>query len=117
MLGAPGEPGARPPVPLARCAGCGSAVTLAPAPADAHETGAYAPGAPRLARVVAPVLAAFDRRRLALVRALVAPPARLVDAGAGRGRFVVAAPAARHHAPRPQPAAPRVAPPAPPGLR
>jgi SAM-dependent methyltransferase len=37
------------------------------------------------------VLAAFDRRRLAMLRAGVPPPARLVDAGAGRGRFVAAA--------------------------
>jgi SAM-dependent methyltransferase len=37
------------------------------------------------------VLAAFDRRRLRMLRAGVSPPARLVDAGAGRGRFVAAA--------------------------
>src|SRR3954452_22278713 len=51
------------PVALWRCGVCGTAVT--DAPPGSHETGAYGPGAPRLARAAAPVLAAFDRRRLA----------------------------------------------------
>jgi SAM-dependent methyltransferase len=55
------------------------------------DSGAYAGSAPRLARAAAPVLAAFDRRRLRLVARAVGPPARLLDAGAGRGRFVAAA--------------------------
>lgn len=55
------------------------------------DSGAYAGSAPRLARVAAPVLQAFDRRRLALLRRSVGPPAQLLDAGAGRGRFVAAA--------------------------
>jgi SAM-dependent methyltransferase len=33
----------------------------------------------------------FDRQRLSFVRSLVPPPAHLLDAGAGRGRFVLAA--------------------------
>jgi SAM-dependent methyltransferase len=66
-------------------------VTVEPAPAEAHETGAYGGGAPRLYRVAAPLLAWFDRRRLRLVRRTVPPPARLLDAGAGRGRFVASA--------------------------
>jgi SAM-dependent methyltransferase len=37
------------------------------------------------------LLGLFDRQRLALVRSLATPPARLLDAGAGRGRFVAAA--------------------------
>jgi SAM-dependent methyltransferase len=37
------------------------------------------------------VLGLFDRQRLALARSLVPAPARLLDAGAGRGRFVAAA--------------------------
>jgi SAM-dependent methyltransferase len=69
---------------LARCSSCGTAVTLAPPPGpEAYET-----GAPRLARAAAPVLARFDRRRLAL---LGAPQGSLLDVGAGRGRFVAAA--------------------------
>ena len=87
---AAGEPG-DPPVPVLRCVACGTAATAAPPPAAAHDTGAYASASPRLAAAVAPVLALFDRRRLALVRRDVPPPARLLDVGAGRGRFVAAA--------------------------
>lgn len=82
------------PVALARCVQCGTAATLAPAPADAHEAGDYAPGPPRGSGLAAPVLGAFDRRRLALLHRAMPPPARLLDAGAGRGRFVAAAAAA-----------------------
>jgi len=81
-------------VALARCVGCASAVTLDPVPPDAHEAGDYAPGAPRGAGLAAPLLRAFDARRLALLRAAMPPPARLLDVGAGRGRFVAAARAA-----------------------
>src|SRR3954449_11521507 len=77
------------PVALRRCAACGTAVTDAPVAGDeVHETGAYAPGPPRGSRLAAPVLGFFDRRRL---RLLPGPPGRLLDAGAGRGRFVAAA--------------------------
>jgi SAM-dependent methyltransferase len=86
-----GEPGGG-RIPMWKCVACGSGVTAAPAPAEAHETGAYATPAPRLVRAAAPVLAAFDRRRLALLG--LSAPARIVDAGAGRGRFVAAAQAA-----------------------
>ena len=80
---------------LARCQACGSAVTLAPAPAAAHEEGAYGSGAPRGARLAMPLLRAFDRHRLALLdRAGARPPGRLLDVGAGRGRFVAHASAA-----------------------
>jgi SAM-dependent methyltransferase len=70
---------------LLRCARCGTARTAGDAPAAAHETGAYAPGAPRGARVAAPLLRAFDRRRMALLGDASGP---LLDVGAGRGRFV-----------------------------
>jgi SAM-dependent methyltransferase len=76
---------------LLRCVACGSARTAGPPLPAAHETGAYGPGSPLAERLAAPILAAFDRRRLALVRRTVAPPADLLDAGAGRGRFVAAA--------------------------
>ncbi|HWF36718.1 MAG TPA: class I SAM-dependent methyltransferase [Solirubrobacteraceae bacterium] len=74
---------------LSRCRRCGTAVTVGETPPALHETGAYAPGAPRLARTVAPILNAFDRRRLRMLQK--PPPARLLDAGAGRGRFVAGA--------------------------
>ncbi len=86
-------PGSDPALPgdyaLDRCRACGTAVTLAPVPDEAHESGAYGGGAPRLSRLVRPVLRLFDRRRLALLeRAGATTPGRLLDVGAGRGRFV-----------------------------
>lgn len=92
-------PGSDPALPgeyaLARCSRCGSAVTLAPAPPEAHEAGAYGGGAPRGSGLAAPLLRAFDRRRLSfLARAGAHPPGRLLDIGAGRGRFVAQARAA-----------------------
>jgi SAM-dependent methyltransferase len=83
---------------LGRCTRCGSAVTLGPPPAGLHESGAYRPGAPRLHAAAGPVLRLFDRQRLALTRSLAPPPARLLDAGAGRGRFVAAARSAGYDA-------------------
>lgn len=77
---------------------CGSAVTIGDAPPGLHDTGAYRAGRPRLHRVAGPALRAFDHRRLALLGTLAAPPARLLDAGAGRGRFVAAARAAGYDA-------------------
>jgi SAM-dependent methyltransferase len=77
---------------LGRCQACGSAVTLGgEAPAELYETGAYRPGTPRLHRMALPALSLFDRQRLALLRPIVPAPARLLDVGAGRGRFVLAA--------------------------
>jgi SAM-dependent methyltransferase len=77
---------------LLRCADCGTAVTAGPPPpAEAHAAGAYRPGRPRGAGAAAPLLRAFDRRRLAL---LGAPGGSLLDVGAGRGRFVATARAA-----------------------
>lgn len=70
-------------------------MTLAPVPAAAHEEGAYGGGTPRGSAAAAPLLRAFDRRRLAfLARAGARPPGRLLDIGAGRGRFVAQARAA-----------------------
>jgi 2-polyprenyl-3-methyl-5-hydroxy-6-metoxy-1,4-benzoquinol methylase len=66
-------------------------VTLGDIPSGLYEAGAYRPGDPRLYAFARPLLARFDRQRLALVRTLAPPPARLLDAGAGRGRFVAAA--------------------------
>ncbi len=98
-----GEPGMG-PIALARCPACGTAVTVdADGPADVteddlHETGAYAPAAPYGARLVAPLQRAYDAQRLRLLRGVAAPGARLIDAGAGRGRFVAQARAAGYDA-------------------
>jgi SAM-dependent methyltransferase len=83
---------------LARCPACGTAVTLGESPPALHDTGAYRPGTPRLHRLASPLLRAFDARRLALLRDHLAPGARLLDVGAGRGRFVAAAAAAGYRA-------------------
>jgi SAM-dependent methyltransferase len=66
-------------------------VTGGPAPPGLHESGAYRAGAPRLHHLAQPALRLFDRERLAMVRSVSASPARLLDVGAGRGRFVLAA--------------------------
>lgn len=79
------EPASRATRLLARCSACGSARTLGEPVPEAHEEGAYAPGAPRGARAAAPLLRAFDRHRLALLNGAPGP---LLDVGAGRGRFV-----------------------------
>jgi SAM-dependent methyltransferase len=97
---------------LLRCTACGTARTAGTAPADAHTAGAYAPGPPRGARAAAPILRAFDRRRLAL---LGDAPGPLLDVGAGRGRFVAYArahgyPDATGIEPSPRAVAPHVAP-------
>lgn len=70
---------------LRRCPTCGSAVTAAPPVEGARDAGR---ARPRGSRVAAPLLALFDRERL---RNVPPPPARLLDVGAGRGRFVAAA--------------------------
>jgi SAM-dependent methyltransferase len=59
--------------------------------AGLHDSGAYAAPSPRLAALAEPVLRAFDRRRTRMLARVAPPPARLLDAGAGRGRFVAAA--------------------------
>ena len=86
------EPASRATHLLLRCPDCGTAVTAGPPPPpEAHAAGAYRPGRPRGAGIAAPLLRAFDRRRLGLL----GPPAgALLDVGAGRGRFVASARAA-----------------------
>jgi 2-polyprenyl-3-methyl-5-hydroxy-6-metoxy-1,4-benzoquinol methylase len=83
---------------LKRCGRCGTAVTVGVNPPGLHDSGAYRAGTPRLHGVARPALTLFDRQRLAMVRSLSGPPARLLDVGAGRGRFVAAAQKAGYRA-------------------
>ena len=80
---------------LVRCATCGSASTAGPAPeehGDLYETGVYEGAAPRAERLIEMVREIYERQKLRLLGAAgVEPPAEVVDAGAGQGRFVLAA--------------------------
>jgi SAM-dependent methyltransferase len=86
-----GEPADQARYTLLRCGECGTAMTVEPASAGAHSTGAYAARAPRLAGVVRALqrLVARDPLRL-LSAAGVRPGDRVLDAGAGTGRLVTA---------------------------
>ena len=85
------EPGcAAQPGCLQRCRDCGTAVTAGDAPpAEAHEAGAYRPGAPRGARLAAPLLAGLRPPRRLGCRwrdvGAVARARRLLDVGRGAG--------------------------------
>src|SRR5207302_9326097 len=76
---------------LARCERCGTAVSVGLSPPGLHDSGAYGAASPRLHALAEHVLRLCDRQRLAMLRSLSSPPARLLDVGAGRGRFVAAA--------------------------
>ncbi len=82
---------------LRRCTRCGTAVTAEAVP-DLHDSGAFRAGDPRLLALARPLLRRFDAERLALLRRLAPPGGRIVDAGAGQGRFVAAARAAGYDA-------------------
>ncbi|MGH2870092.1 MAG: class I SAM-dependent methyltransferase [Solirubrobacteraceae bacterium] len=83
---------------LWRCPGCGCAVTGGEPAPELHEQGAFRPARPRLHRVAGPALRAFDHQRLTLLGQVALPGARILDAGAGRGRFVLRARAAGYDA-------------------
>jgi SAM-dependent methyltransferase len=85
-----GEPSDPTRYPLLRCERCGTAVTGGEPPGpELYERGVYAPGPPR----AAPVVGALQRATVGqpprlLARAGLRPGARVLDAGAGRGRLV-----------------------------
>ena len=86
------EPGDAATYEIARCSSCGSGVTLGPEPpAELYSTGIYDPRPPRFPRLVGLLQrAALGLPLRALRRCRVQPPARVLDAGAGRGRLVAA---------------------------
>jgi SAM-dependent methyltransferase len=93
------EPGLGPArFKLVRCGACGTALTCGDPIGELHDTGAYGAGTPRGYRLALPALRAFDARRLALLSRAVPAGGVVVDAGAGRGRFVAAARAAGYDA-------------------
>jgi SAM-dependent methyltransferase len=79
---------------LWRCRACGTAVTAGAPEPDLHDAGAFRAGRPRLHRLALPALRALDAQRLRLLAELAQPGARVLDAGAGQGRFVAVARAA-----------------------
>ena len=84
-----GEPSDPRTFPLARCTGCGTAVTTGPPPGpEAYEQGVYAPDTARPALARALQRATVGQPVRALRRAGLRPGARVLDAGAGRGRLV-----------------------------
>ena len=79
------------PYPLIRCTTCGTASTVGSAPPELYATGTYQSDVPRGAGLVASVLRLFVGERVRITKLAHPPPATLLDVGAGRGRFVLAA--------------------------
>lgn len=78
---------------LVRCRRCGTASTSGPRPGDElYETGTYEAVAVRGEPLVEALRALYERQKLALLAAAgIVPAARVIDVGAGQGRFVLAA--------------------------
>jgi SAM-dependent methyltransferase len=73
---------------LVRCAACGTAVTAGPPPAASlYEGGTYAPARAGLGRLVEPLRRLAERDRMRFLRGL-GHGARVLELGAGDGRFV-----------------------------
>ena len=85
-----GEPADGRQFPLARCVGCGTAVTGGQPPGpEAYESGVYAPGPPRASAFIELAQrAVVGQPARLLAEAGIGPGARVLDAGAGRGRLV-----------------------------
>jgi SAM-dependent methyltransferase len=79
---------------LSRCDRCGTARTQGAVSASAHESGTYRPVAPRGRRLIEALLNVFAKEKVRILRRVSAPGSRVLDVGAGRGRFVTTARAA-----------------------
>ena len=94
----PQDPGIEQRYLLLRCVDCGSAATAGEPMPELYETGVYATATTRLSPLVEALRRLYERQKLALIRRAVAPPARVLEAGAGQGRFVIMARAAGYDA-------------------
>jgi SAM-dependent methyltransferase len=94
----PQEPALRRVYLLGRCPRCGTASTAGAADPTLYETGVYDEETPRLWPLIDAFRRACERQKLGLLRAAVAPPARVLEVGSGQGRFVSAARAAGYEA-------------------
>src|SRR4051794_10703537 len=76
---------------LVRCVACGTARTVMPGaeapPEGLYEAGTYAPARGKLDRVIEPLRGLAERDKLRFLRG-VPPGARILEVGAGDGRFV-----------------------------
>ena len=87
-----GEPSDARDFPLLRCGACGSALTGGDPPGpEAYRRGVYAPGPPRAAAAVRGLQRVADGQPVRLLRrGGLRAGGRVLDAGAGRGRLVLA---------------------------
>ena len=76
---------------LYRCGRCGSAATAGAPRPELYESGVYAAEATRLGALVEAVRRSYERQKLSLLARAVPPPARVLEAGSGQGRFLVMA--------------------------
>jgi len=96
--GEPQEPTVRRRYLLYACPECGTQSTAGIADPELYETGIYGTGRTRLSPLIDALRRAFERQKLSFLRRALPPPARIVEAGAGQGRFVAAARAAGYDA-------------------
>lgn len=83
---------------LVRCSSCGTASTAGTAEPELYEAGIYESGATRFSGAIEAIRRAYERQRLRILRRALPSSARVLDAGAGQGRFVLAAQAAGYDA-------------------
>ncbi|MGI8631512.1 MAG: class I SAM-dependent methyltransferase [Solirubrobacterales bacterium] len=91
VLASAADPGRHEQYVIDTCADCGHGTTRGDAPPtlpELYTSGAYGVRRHRLLAVFTPVLGAFDRARLRILRRHAPAPASVFEVGAGRGRFL-----------------------------
>jgi glycosyltransferase involved in cell wall biosynthesis/SAM-dependent methyltransferase len=96
--GEPHEPTLRRRYLLYACPECGTQSTAGVADPELYESGTYEAGTTRLSPLVEGLRRGFERQKLSFLHRALPPPARIVEAGAGQGRFVAAAQAVGYDA-------------------